>query len=71
MREECATHVFACDETTSERSIRYDRDTELASGLQQTDLLVLDVQGEGRILDLDGSDRVDGMCAPKSRCGDL
>ena len=46
------TYVFAGDEATAEGRVRDDLDPKLASGLQQPDLLVLDVSREGRIFDL-------------------
>ena len=64
-------YVAAGDETPSERSIRDDLDAEFPRGLQESDGLILNIQGEGRVLNLDGRDGVDGVCPAKSRSRDL
>ena len=68
---EYSTHISTGEETTSKRRIRYYRDPKLAGRLEQADLLVLDVKGERRVLDLDCGDRLDGMRTPQSRSGNL
>ena len=65
------TCIAAGDETPSEGRISNDLDPKLPSGLQEADGLVLDVQGEWRVLDLDGGDGVDGVCPAKGRSRDL
>lgn len=68
---EYSTHISTSEETTSKRRIRYYRDPKLAGRLEQADLLVLDVKGERRVLNLDCGYRVDGMCTPQSGRGNL
>ena len=61
------THVAASDETPSEGRVRDDLDAELPCGLQKSNSLVLNIQGEGRIFYFNGCDRVDGVRSTKSR----
>ena len=65
------TYVAASEETPPERSVGDDLDPEFPRGFQEPDGLILDVQREGRVLDLDGGDGVNGMCSAKGRSGDL
>ena len=65
------TYVATGDEASSEGRVCDNLDAEFPRGLQEPNGLVLDVQGEGRILDLDSGDRVDGMRPAKGRSRDL
>ena len=65
------TYVAAGDETTSKGGTCDDLDAEFPRGLQEPDGIILDVQGEGRVLDLDSGDGVDGVCPAKSWSRDL
>lgn len=56
------------EETATEWSVRDDIDTEFVRSLEKADLLVFDVEGEGRVFDLKGSDWMDSMSAAKSVC---
>lgn len=62
------THILPCDKPTAERRICDDCNAELARDLKEPNLLVLDIEREGRVLDLQRRDRVHGMCAPKCVC---
>ena len=63
----CAyTHVFARQEAASQRRVCDDSDAELTRCLEETDLLVLDVEREGRVLDLDGRNGVHRVCTPQA-----
>ena len=62
------THVFPSEEASSDRGVCNDLDPKLAGGLEQGVLLVLDVEGEGRVLHLQCGDWVDGVGAPESVC---
>ena len=64
-------HIAAGDKASSEGRVCDDLDAELPHGLQESDALILDVQGEGRVLDLDGRDGVDSVCPTKGRSRDL
>lgn len=66
-----AAHVFAGDEASPERRVRDDLDPELARRFEQPDLGVLDVEREGRILDLQCQDGVHGVCAAERLFGDF
>jgi len=64
-------YVAAGDEAPSEGRICDDLDAKFPRGLQESDGLILDVQGEGRVLDLDGGDGVDGVCPAKGGSRDF
>ena len=65
------THVSARKQATPERRVRNDGDTELTSGLQQADLLVLDIESEGRVFDFHRSNGVDGVRTAECFSGNL
>ena len=56
-----ATHVSSAQDASPERRVGNHRDTKLASRLQQSQLRVLDVERERRILELNGGNRVHGV----------
>jgi hypothetical protein len=62
---------LSCQQSTSERGVRYYRDAEFSGCLEQGDLGVFDVEHEGRVLDLEGSDGVDCVCPAESLGGAL
>ena len=64
-------HVFAGEEPAPERAVRDDGRPELARGLEEPDLRVLDVEREGGVLDLERGDGVHGVRAPEGVCGAL
>ena len=61
----------AGDETPPEWRVRDDLDAEFPRSLQEPDGLILNVQGEGGVLDLDGRDGVDCVYPTKGRSGDF
>ena len=65
------THVAAGDETPPEGRVCDDLDPEFSRSLQQSNGVILDVQGEGRVFDLDSRDGMDGMRPTKSQSRDL
>ena len=65
------TYVATGDEAPSEGRVCDDLDAEFPRGLQEPDGLILDVQSEGRVLDLDGKNGVDSVRPAKSRSRDL
>ena len=69
--EEAGTYVFPGEQPTSKRTVRDDRRPELSCGLEQPNLLVLDVEREGGVLDLEGRNGVHRVCAPERLGGAL
>ena len=65
------THITASNETPSEGSVCDDLDSEFPRGLHESDSVGLDVQGKSRVFDLDGRNRMNGMCPTKGRSRDL
>ena len=65
------TYVAAGDEAPSERGVCDDFDAKFPRGLQESDGLVLNVQGERRVFDLDSGDGVDGVCPTEGRSRNL
>lgn len=65
------TDDLSSQETAAERRVRDDLDAEFAGGLQETDLGVLNVEREGRVLDLDCSDWVHSMSSAQRLRGHL
>ena len=65
------THVFPGKQPTADHTVHNDFNAKLAAGLEEPDLLVLDVGREGRVLDLDGRDRVHSLRAAKRVRADL
>ena len=65
------THVFPGEQPTADHTVHNDLNAKLAAGLEEPDLLVLDVGREGRVLDLDGCDRVYCMRTTKRVCANL
>lgn len=56
----------ASQETTAERAVGHDGNTQLAAGSHEPDLRVFDVHSERAIFDLDGVDMLD--CARAAEC---
>lgn len=54
---------------TADRAVRNDSDAELATGSEQVDLGVFDVQGKGAVFDLQGGNGVDGVRSTQSSGG--
>lgn len=46
------------EKTASERSVRYDGDAQLVGGPEEVDLGVFNIEGEGRVFDLNRGDRM-------------
>ena len=65
------TYVATGDETPAKGSVCDDLDSKLPRSLQDSNRLILDVQGEGGIFNLDGRDWVDQVCPAKGRSRNL
>lgn len=59
------TYETAGQESTTKWGIGDDGDTEFTRCFQNIDFRILDIKREGRVLDLHGCDRMDGVCTTK------
>lgn len=62
------THDGAGEESTAERRVGDDLDAKLTGSFEETNLFILDVESERRVLDLDGGDRVNFVCTAEGVC---
>lgn len=65
------TYIATGQEAAPEGSIRNDGDSQFATGVEEIDLGIFDVEGEWGVLDLNGRDRVDCMRASEGGSRDL
>lgn len=56
---------LASEHTTTDRRVGNDGNTELTAGLEETDLVALDIQGEGRVFNLNCIDVLHLACSTK------
>ena len=59
-------YVLTSQETTTKRRVGDNSDAELLARFEESDLLVFDIEREGRVLDLEGRDGVHRMRATES-----
>lgn len=62
------THVSSRDQASPQRRVGHDSDAELACSFEQPNFLVFYVKRERRVLDLNGSNRMNGMRAAQGCC---
>lgn len=62
------TYHFAREQTSAERAVRHEGDSQLSTCLEDAHLGIFDGERKWRVLELGSRDRVDGMGPAKSVC---
>ena len=59
--------ILSCDKPTTQGRVSNNRDTKLPSRLEKSEVLIFDVEGEGRVFHLKGCNRVNCVCPTEGR----